>query len=59
MEFLKKKNNKKLIEKKMHGATIGNRLRATRRSRDAQMLAAAESVARLSRRHSHQKTIRR
>jgi len=43
----------------MHGATIGNRLRATRRSRDAQMLAAAESVARLSRRHSHQKTIRR
>uniref|UniRef100_A0A1I8B2X1 EF-hand domain-containing protein n=1 Tax=Meloidogyne hapla TaxID=6305 RepID=A0A1I8B2X1_MELHA len=43
----------------MHGATIGNRLRATRRSRDAQMMAAAESVARLSRRHSHQKAIRR
>ncbi|KAF7640415.1 hypothetical protein Mgra_00000235 [Meloidogyne graminicola] len=43
----------------MHGATIGNRLRATRRSRDAQMIAVAESVARLSRRHSHQKTIKR
>ncbi|KAL3085555.1 hypothetical protein niasHT_037296 [Heterodera trifolii] len=42
----------------MRGATAGNRLGQARRSRDAQLLAAATS-ARISRRHSHQRAFRR
>ncbi|KAL3084588.1 hypothetical protein niasHT_035662 [Heterodera trifolii] len=42
----------------MRGATAGNRLGQARRSRDAQLVAAAAS-ARISRRHSHQRAFRR